>query len=280
MVLKLIAFLSLVLLLFAAPSSAQVVGAVAALDGTVEINHAGPWLLAELAGPISKGDQVRTGRPGRVRIVFADESVLELAEGSLVTINEQVFDPSAGSAKTAIELLGGKLRALVSGYYQKSGNAYEIRTLTAVAGVRGTTFLVAYEGDGNTEVVGVDGYVSVYGMPQRGAGVRVTTQEISVVASGVPPSPARRLDDSAYQRFLSGFDFIGAGASQVANMPLIAGTELPDVDRIIALPPMTFPHAPLWTATDTLIPIENAGNVAGQPLPVVEAAGRLRIRLF
>jgi len=280
MVLKLIAFLSLVLLLFAAPSSAQVVGAVAALDGTVEINHAGPWLLAELAGPVSKGDQVRTGRPGRVRIVFADESVLELAEGSLVTINEQVFDPSAGSAKTAIELLGGKLRALVSGYYQKSGNAYEIRTLTAVAGVRGTTFVVAYEGEGDTAVVGVDGYVSVYGMPQRGAGVRVTTQEISVVASGVPPSPARRLDDSAYLRFLSGFDFIGAGASQVVNMPLIAGTELPDVDRIIALPPMTFPHAPLWTATDTLIPIENAGNVAGQPLPVVEAAGRLRIRLF
>jgi hypothetical protein len=246
----------------------------------VEINHNGPWMLAELAGPISQGDQVRTGRPGRIRIVFADESVLELAEGSLVTINEQVFDSSAGKAKTAIELLAGKVRALVSGYYQKSGNAYEIRTLTAVAGVRGTTFIVAYETAGDTEIVGVEGYVSVYGMPQRGAGVRVTTQEISVVASGVPPSPAKRLDDSAYQRFLSGFDFIGAGASQVVNMPLIAGTELPDIDRVIALPPMTFPHAPLPTATDTLIPVENAGNVAGQPLPVVEAAGRLRIRLF
>jgi ferric-dicitrate binding protein FerR (iron transport regulator) len=268
------------LLLAATQARGEPVGAIAALDGTAEIGRGAAWRPAALADTLEIGDQVRTARPGRVRIVFADESVLELADASQITIDESVFDPAPGAARAAVNLLSGKIRALVSEYYRTPGNSYEVRTETAVAGVRGTTFVVTYDADADrTDIVGVEGWVEVHNAADRGApGVRLTTGELSVVLSGLPPSPARRLDDVMFRQYLEGFTFIGAGRpeSLVIDHPLVTGTTVPEVDRIAALP---IPAIQRFTLPGDL-PLPDAGSVAGQPLPIIDAAGRLRIRLF
>ena len=136
-----------------------------------------------------------------MRIVFQDDSVLAVSESSFVTVNEQVFNPDTGKAKSFMELLQGKVNAVVSDYYHRAGNSYEIKTVTAVAGVRGTEFSMSYNPDQDvTEVVGISGHVEVHSMiDPTGPGVLLTANEVTTMPHGELPSRAAppRRDDSS-----------------------------------------------------------------------------------
>src|SRR5207249_3133141 len=113
--------------------------------------------------PVGLLDEIRTGAPGRLRVVFRDESVLNIGNDSHLAIKEQAFDPNRGDVHSLVRLLKGKMRALVSSYYQQSGATYEIVTVTAVAGVRGTEFVITYDPVADvTEVAGVTGMAEVH----------------------------------------------------------------------------------------------------------------------
>src|SRR5262245_47285437 len=120
------------ILLVASAVSAQEVGTVAAVEGTAEIGSGGSWHTGAGGPPVHRGDQLRTGSPGRMRIVFQDDSVLVVSESSLVTVNEQVFAPKTGKARSLLDLVQGKVAAVVSEYYHKTGNRYEIKSVTAL----------------------------------------------------------------------------------------------------------------------------------------------------
>src|SRR5262249_31901961 len=134
----------LVLPLLVAPARAQEVGTVAAVDGSAEIGRGGNWTTAAVGNPVHIGDELRTGRPGRLRVVFQDDSVLSVSDDSRVVVNEQMFDARKGTARALFNLLRGKITSVVSDYYHQPGAAYEVKTATAVAGVRGTEFAVEY----------------------------------------------------------------------------------------------------------------------------------------
>src|SRR5262245_43209414 len=61
---------------------AQEVGTVAELDGGAEIGRGGTWTPANVGAAIQQGDKLRTKRPGRMRVVFQDDSVLTLSDNS------------------------------------------------------------------------------------------------------------------------------------------------------------------------------------------------------
>src|SRR5262245_32384873 len=115
---------------------AQDVGTVAAVQGTAEIRRGGTAAAAAVGVGVRVGDELRTAE-GKMRVVFQDDSVIDLSERSTVVVDEQVFNPATGEASTLMNLLVGKARALVSHYYGTAGTSYEVRTPTAVAGVRG-----------------------------------------------------------------------------------------------------------------------------------------------
>ena len=87
-----------------------------------EIGRGGVWSPAVLGGPINMGDTLRTSRPGRMRVVFADGSVIVVAPGSEIVVNQHVYSPAESSATSAFDLLKGKLRAVVSEYYGGDGS--------------------------------------------------------------------------------------------------------------------------------------------------------------
>ena len=152
------------LLLFAAGAQAQDAGVIATLDGTAEIGRDGTWSPAIIGTPVRVGDMIRTGKPGRVRITFRDDSVVNVGDDSQLTINEQIYNPSAGEVRSVLDLLNGKVRAIVSEHYKEPRAVYEIRTTTAVSGVRGTDFVMVHDaGLQTTTVVGVSGLVDVNG---------------------------------------------------------------------------------------------------------------------
>jgi len=221
------------------PAFAQEVGTVAAVEGTAEIGHGATWAPAEVGAAIALGDQLRTGRPGNLRVVFQDDSLLTLAPDSQVTVDEQVFVPSAGKFQSLIGLLRGKVGAAVSDYYHGAGARYEIKTPNAVAGVRGTQFWMSYSPEEDvTQVVGISGVVSVSSVLDPSApGILVTAKEATTISAGEPPTPPRRLDDAIFRQQMLESDSLGAGwQDSLSNShAVVAHSSVPQPDRAPAV---------------------------------------------
>jgi hypothetical protein len=225
---------SLVILPAAAlPVRGDEVGTVAAVAGSAEIGRDGVWAAAAPGTAVAVGDHLRTGRPGRLRVVFRDDSVLTLDEGCTLVVDEQVFDPAA--AKSLFGLLEGTIKAAVSEYYGAAGSSYEVKTATAVAGVRGTEFVMSYDPVTRaTEVVGVRGVVTVHSaVDPTGPGLLVTASEATAVAAGELPSAPRRLDPETMRRLLRDIEFFGTsqGLSVSEASSVMAGAAVPRAAR-------------------------------------------------
>jgi hypothetical protein len=218
-----------------APAWAEEVGTVAGTEGKAEVGRDGNWIEASIGMPVRQGDQLRTGRPGRIRVVFQDDSVLTLSDDSRVAVDEQVFDPKAGKAESLIDLFQGKLSAVVSEYYKRVGGQYQVRTPTAVCGVRGTEFTVEYDdADDVTDVIALSGQVEVRSIVDpTGGGVLIRAGEATSVKWGELPSAPERLDDILLRQRLEGIDFSGAGSTVGlgTGSGLFAGSSVPSDDR-------------------------------------------------
>jgi ferric-dicitrate binding protein FerR (iron transport regulator) len=260
------------LLLCALPVAAQEVGTVAEMDGTADIGRGGAWMPAAIGAPIQQGDQLRTGKPGRLKVVFQDDSVLSLSEQSLVVVSEQVFDPTISKTRSYFDLVRGKLNSIVSDYYSRPGASYEVKTATAVAGVRGTEFSVSYDPEDEiTEVLGFSGKVQVHSLlDPTGPGVIITANEATTVAEGQLPTAPRRYNERFFRQQLEGFSFIGGGRfeSVTAGHPLVAGSTVPRPDRAPAVLPNVVASGG----------VHDASNLIGQSPAVVKAmTGQLGI---
>jgi hypothetical protein len=272
-----VALMLVTLAAFALPAWSQEVGTVAAVDGTAEIGRNGVFGAAVLGAAVNQGDELRTGQPGRLRVVFQDDSVIALSDDSHVTVDQQVFNPAAGTSRSLMQLLKGKVNALVSDYYHRTGAAYEIKTQTAVAGVRGTEFSMTYNPqDQVTEVVGITGVVQVHSAADpTGPGVLLTADEATSVAPGQLPTSPHRLEDSIFRQQLQGIEFIGGGRPEsLANShPLVAGTGVPAPDRAGSVAPVTDTTAAVGQKQDA------SSLVGNSPGGVKAMTGQLGINL-
>ena len=218
-----------------AAAQAQEVGTVAALEGSAQIGRGGTFAPAAVGTAVHQGDELRTGRPGRLRVVFQDDSVLTVTDDSRVVVTQEVVNPEAGKAKSVMELLQGKVSALVSEYYHRPGSSYEIKTATAVAGVRGTEFVMRYNPrEDLTEVVGLSGEVQVYSLSNlTGPGTLITANQITEIVRGKRPTVPRRAPDVYFRQAIEGLDFIGFGgaSSLTTGHPLLTGNSVPQPDR-------------------------------------------------
>lgn len=224
------------LILGAVRADAEDVGSIAAMDGTVEIGRDGAWNAAAVGTVVRLGDTIRTGHPGRARVVFRDDTVLNVGHDSQVVVDEQVFNPDLGTFSSVFRLLQGKVRTLVSEYYMEPRAKLQVVTPTSVSGVRGTEFIVVYDPDREvTEVVGITSEVTVESvLIPVGRAVVVRPRELSVVARGKYPTEPRLLEEEVFRQYLEGLEFIGAGQqeSMVINNPIIAGAIVPPPDRV------------------------------------------------
>lgn len=225
-----------VLALSSSETRAEDVGSIAALEGSVEIGRDGAWTAAQVGTTVQLGDTIRTGQPGRARMVFRDDTVLNVGHESQVVVDEQIFDPTTGTFSSVFRILQGKVRTLVSEYYMEQRAKLQIETPTSVSGVRGTEFIVAYDPEREvTDVVGIHDEVTVESvLIPIGRAVVVRPRELSVVARGKYPTEPRLLEEEVFRQYLEGLEFIGAGQleSMVINHPIIAGAIVPPPDRI------------------------------------------------
>lgn len=249
-----------------AAMAAEEAGTVAAVEGTGEIGRGGVWQPAVAGLAVQVGDELKTGPAGRLRVVFRDDTVLNLGEDTRLTIDHQFFSPDEGLFRSSMKLIQGKVRALVGEYYGRAGAEYEVKTETAVAGVRGTEFVVSYDPAREvTKVVGIEGRVEVRSSREKIAqSVFVTSGELTQVDPGRPPDSPRFLDEPQRRRYLEGLDFVSVGSRSLAAAdPLLARQVVPAPDRA--------PGAAGRSGKEHEPPRRpDVGDLLGQPPTVVE----------
>jgi FecR-like protein len=268
-----LALAALLFLLFASVAVAEDVGSVASLRGQAEIGRGGAFTPATVGAGVQVGDELRTG-DGQMRVVFRDDSVIDLAENSTMTVDTQVFDPGSSRFTSLMRLAAGKARALVSKVYGTAGASYEIQTPTAVAGVRGTSFLIEYDASSDaTNVFGIEGRIMVRSLAEvLNNTVYVTASEGTSVGRGMAPTQPEPVDpdymlheSNVLQPLATG----GAGAAGGGVAGSAAGSNVPPPDRA--------PSSGGLAGQVGRDELRNSGDVAGQPPAVLNSRGQLGV---
>ena len=129
------------------------------MEGDVQVIRAGgekPF-KAFVNMRLTEGDRIITGPSGKAKVEMDDEVIITLAENTRIYLSE--LRGSNGAKQSSINLQSGGVGSSVKEKL-KDNSRFEIKTPTAVMGVRGTEFFTQYY-NGNVDVRVVDGIVEV-----------------------------------------------------------------------------------------------------------------------
>jgi len=197
------------LLLLPLSAWAAPVGTFTKIEGRVDIlrTRGGEAAVVRVGDPVNMGDAIRTKQNSKAEIQFKDDSVIQLAPETRITIDEYSFRGEVRE-RGMIGLFRGKLRAIVSKLRASvvpasmGASNFNIKTPTAIAGVRGTDLIVFYE-RGHTGVVFLDGTGFVYNPSLPDRIVPISGGQATVVPSGTqPPQAAFPISDSFVAPYL------------------------------------------------------------------------------
>lgn len=131
------------------------------VKGDVKLLSKGVTSPAKVGQRVNEGDSILTGPDSRAKIVMSDKNVLNISPDSKMEITIYKNDESKESRKVELKVDYGKVRAGVEQKYDDDKNTFQIKTPTAVAGVRGTDFSVGFNrNSGKTEIVTFKGLVA------------------------------------------------------------------------------------------------------------------------
>lgn len=140
------------------PESARVI----ATSGPAE--HAfgkNPYTPLTTGTTLGEGDRIRTGHNGFVTLELPDGSHVTVSQDGLLDIGTLRRTVLTGAGDRVLDLQRGEVESQVT-HATKKDDRFQIRSPSVVAGVRGTRFKVAYDGDARTTAVEVlDGAVGV-----------------------------------------------------------------------------------------------------------------------
>ena len=245
---------AILVLLTALGVRAEEVGAVAEIEGQAEVMRAGAaeWVALKPGDAVQLGDQVRTPAGSKLKLLFRDDSVLTLAPNSHLKVDESVVGTAPVSS---FSLFMGAIRAVVTDRYGAQGARFEVETPTAVAGVRGTGFITAYDATRDeTTVLGLFDTTGVRSKIDPGGAreVRVGPGQMTTVGRGSYPVRPMVTPENTLRSFTGSTEVRGGkqggaqgkGAGQVGGDPRIPkragqGALSPEgqVDQVVDQPP-------------------------------------------
>lgn len=146
---------------------------------------------AKIGQKVYPKDVIIAGADSRAKIVMVDNNEINVSPDSKVEIQNYEYKPEADKKNVLLNIMYGKVRAKVNQKYE-GDNKFQVKTPSAVAGVRGTDFFTSYSPSSNaTKVVTFHGQVAV-GQPGPGGqilnAVFVSKGQTTSAANGAPPS--------------------------------------------------------------------------------------------
>lgn len=123
--------------------SQEAIGKVIALEGKVEAKSEGSqsWRVLNLKDDVYEKDTIKTGEDSQVEIFFVDETTVSIGPETTIKIEKLMCSPAKNYREGNFELIMGKARFDVGRLFSKD-STFEVRTPTAVAGVKSTRFIV------------------------------------------------------------------------------------------------------------------------------------------
>lgn len=210
---------------FTSPVAAQVAGTVTDLKGAAEVQRGGgAWQGLSVNAPVSVGDHLRTGAASSLTLTLTDESRLVLDPESDLTIDEQVL-PQTGPSKSSFNLAVGKADAAVTtDRYKTPGSLFEVKTRTAVAGVRGSEWFSQYDPSTDTTTICVVKDQAWYKSAVTGGDPQALDEGKCVTCPGNGPCvPAAALGSTANTAAIAGAGAAGAAAVGVGIAAGVTG---------------------------------------------------------
>jgi hypothetical protein len=137
---------------------------------------------------------LETVENGSMAVRFADGTELRLGSASQATLDNFVYSSDQTGGQMAASLTRGAFR-FISGRIDKGG--VQLRTPTALIGIRGTDFLVTVAASGATVISVISGIVTVQ-PAGGGAAVAVNAgQTVGVAAANAAPAPTAPVTTTA-----------------------------------------------------------------------------------
>ncbi|MCX7943354.1 MAG: FecR family protein [Deltaproteobacteria bacterium] len=145
-------FLSILLLPLTLVSEQLSVGVVSDLENEVYAISSGKEKRLNVGMFIEKGSKIITKKDSRVKIMMMDDSLLVIAPNTEFSIDEYVVELGNKKRTSVLSLIRGRILFYINKAFSKPEGKFEVKTKNAVAGVRGTKFIVE---SGDKEFVGV-----------------------------------------------------------------------------------------------------------------------------
>jgi len=181
-------------------------GTVTFLEGTAMVQHAqtSQWQVLKIKDRVYLGDNIKTGSDSRLTLCLVDESTITLGPQSEFQLDNFSFSPSKNQRKASVKVLMGKARFSIRRVLA-SPSRFEVTTPTAVAGVKGTKFVVWVITPELTRFLVTEGVISIRNaLPSIPLEVFLSAGFASDVRSGQGPVAPYRLSPEEIKKFLEG----------------------------------------------------------------------------
>ena len=140
---------------------------------------------------------------------MSDKNVINVSPDTQVVFQKYEFSPKQNKKNVLINVLYGKVRSKVNQKYNGKTSKFQVKTPSAVAGVRGTDFLASYSQSSKTsQIVTFEGRVS-FGLPGVNGSIKnpvsIGAGQVAKNISGnlpstprvVPPQQLAKMDNSS-----------------------------------------------------------------------------------
>jgi len=170
---------------------------------------------------VHKGQEVRVGERSRLELRFSDGTVMRFSERTTVKMDDLAYDSKTQNKKVRVDMERGKLWASVRKLVT-SDSKVEVKTVNAVAGVRGTVYRVNVEDDNSALVKVYDGSVYVDGV-QKGepkeAPAGGFTAPVPVPGPSPVPAPYHEVSMEEWHVIVKSFQQITISPTGAASKP-------------------------------------------------------------
>jgi hypothetical protein len=136
-------------------------GMVQFATGDVQLRRASGALPAVKGAEVESGDIVVTGANGRAQIRFSDGGLVALYPDSHFMVTRYADAGDAAQDQFAVNLVRGGLRAITGWIGKRDARNYKVTTPTALVGIRGSAFLIAFNEQGQLLVSGEQDEIEV-----------------------------------------------------------------------------------------------------------------------
>ena len=175
-------------------------GSIIQLIGEVNITRDGKVNDALINEDIRLNDIIETGEDSFAKIVFKDQTSIEIASDTSLEINKFIYNPSERNSK--FNILKGTIKSEIK-KIEKSASSVEFQTRNAVAGVKGTVLYINADDDFFGCRVG---RIYVRGLPAGSKTVYVSSGYYTTLVNGIPVVP-RVMTQAMLRQFDNMFDY-------------------------------------------------------------------------